>query len=173
MEAHEDLSLPYVDPFSARSKRKSEALKAEELSLKHHDAFVTFAEAVRKTQPFLRKATETELEGIFTRLTPAERRSYTEPKSTEKSEKKRVSDQVPAKPSIKAKSPVEEDFINDDDSDDVSLVSESDLDLGDEPVESHREHERKKKKKKEKKAKKESHASITSSAAGVKKFTWT
>lgn len=153
-----------MNPFTSRSKRRSDEIKAGEQSLKHHDAFVLFVESVRKTQPFLRKATEKELEGIFARLTPAERRVYTEFSSTFKAEKKKVSDassSKPAKPVKPAKSPVS-DFIEDEDSDDVSLVSESDLDLGDEP-------ERPPKEKKQKK--KEAH--VTSSSAGVKKFTWT
>jgi hypothetical protein len=132
--------------------------------VKHHDAFIHFVEAVRKNQPFLRKATEKELEGIFSRLSPAERRVYTEPSVTSKPEKKRVSEASSTKPVKAVKSSVD-DFIEDEDSDDVSLVSESDLDLGDEPERLPQAVT--------KKHKKEHHAKVSSSVAGVKKFTWT
>ena len=53
-------------------------MKDEQHRTKSHDEFTKFAASIRKNQPFLRKATEKELEGIFSRLSPAEKRRYSE-----------------------------------------------------------------------------------------------
>ena len=139
--------------------KKKEELKLESVKLRTHEAFKAFCDVVRRKQPFLRKATDSELEGMFLRMTPAERLKYTT--DNDKAEtKKRPSDEsrdsTPVKPDVKSKKEKKEkkekkvkkpkrdysfdnfidDRVIDDDfedysSDDVSLVSESANELND------------------------------------------
>ncbi len=122
----------------------------------------------------MRKASDKELEGIFSRLTPAERKQYSVVK--QETDSKRKSPEEPRKDKVtkkKASKPViEDDFINDDSEEsdyasgsDISLVSESDLEMVEE------EKQKTPKVKKEKKHKK-SRSSTSDGRVVVKKFTW-
>jgi hypothetical protein len=152
-------------------KQLAEAKPAQERA-KNPEAFSKFAEAVRKSQPFLRKASDMELEGIFSRLTPAERKQYSEVKTDDEPKRKRsLESKKEAKPSKKksvAKEAVKEDFINDESEEsdyasgsDISLVSESELE---------EEEESKVKKVSEKK---EQSPRMPEAKGPVKRFTWT
>jgi len=152
---------------------------------------------MRQKQPFLRKATDDELEGIFLRMTPAERLKYT--MEVDKSHsKKRPSDEsrtsTPSKPEEKPKKEKKEkkqkkvkrdysfdNFIDDrvidedyDDysSDDVSLVSESANELVDD-ISPESDAAKKDKKKKKKKSRESSPAEpIGETSSKVKHFKW-
>lgn len=162
VESHQDLNLPYIDPFTARARRISDAGKSELSRVKHSELFARFVETIRKKEPFLRKATEQELEGIFVRLTPAEKIKY-------------GSEEIVTKP-VKRRSVID-DFLADEleendgslSSDDVSLVSESDQLSDSSAVKVHKEkHKKAKKAKKEKKEKSVSKMDPSM----IKKFTW-
>lgn len=125
--------MPYVDPFAKRARRISDQEKSIISKTKNHEAFARFVEVIRKKEPFLRKATEKELEGIFVRLTPNEKIKYSESAISAPSIVKVRKSESPPKDK-------EEDFIS---SDDVSLVSESSNELVDLPV-MHKEKKEKK-----------------------------
>lgn len=141
---------------------------------------------MRKNQPFLRKATDGELEGIFVRLTPTEKKLYLEmgsPSEKPKTEKKQPSKSSREKPKQvrETKAKIIDDFINDEveessydtGSEDISLVSESELEEEPEEVEKVKK-AKKSKKDKQSSIPKESLAPQSSSAnTAVKKFTWT
>lgn len=145
---------------------------------KNQDAFEKFVDIIRKKEPFLRKATEQELQGIFVRLTPAERVKY----SVLEPVKPRKSEPTPTRKQ-KKREKVVDDFIADEaeeegfsddgfiSSDDVSLVSESANELVDEISEEplKKEKKSKKEKKEKKKAKKDKKAS---SGLEPKTFNW-
>lgn len=135
---------------------------------------------MRETQPFLRKASDAELEGIFSRMSVAERKKYSEvvkkvEPTTKKKEGKRVAEvtnEEPESKKIKSRTSSVNDFINDelDDSSyasgsDVSLVSESELEEEDDDAQPEPIQE-----KKEKKEKKRSKS--PTSLAPSKKFLW-
>lgn len=169
-DSHRELGLSYVDPHTMRSKRQNEEHSQRQERLRNRDSFLNFVEEIRKSQPFLRKATEDELEGIFARLSPAERKKYAEPvKSVGVPVKKRVaSDSSKLRDGKKKVKDSFGDFINDEESDqekkflsgesdDVSLVSESELEEPS-PTEN----------------KERTQTKVpTASSSGVKKFTWT
>ena len=179
VDSHQELNLPYVDPFTARSRRISKSGKQEQLKQKNHELFSKFCDVIRKKDAFLKKATDAELEGIFSRLSHSERLKYTNPDIPSPSPKKRPSD-VSMKSEKKAKKEkkekkvkkekrdtfiddeVEEEFDDFLSSDDVSLVSESENELMDEPEEEQ----------KPKKVKKEKRPSEPTVSA-PKKFAWT
>lgn len=175
IDSHQSLGIPYVDPFTLRGKKLEDEVRQEQDRLRNRVSFEKFAEEVRKTQPFLRKATEKELEGIFARLTPGERKKYAEPAPSPVAapSRKRIAS-VPSKGPRDAKKSREVlgDFINDEsdgergyqsgESDDVSLVSESELE---EPSPMH--------KKEKKQTIAPPNAKAAASSSGVKKFTWT
>jgi hypothetical protein len=178
-EAHEELHLPYVDPHTASLKRKDLEAVPEQTRSNHPEAFAAFVDAIRKNQPFLQKATEAELEGIFARLTPAERKQYTAPSAagvpaTSKKPKTSLKEEG-EKPKKKVKTTVSNDFINDEAeesdyeniSEDISLVSESELEA--EPEEQARPKKEKLVSKRKLSESKERHTGD----AAVKKFTWT
>ena len=119
------------------------------------------------------------MEGIFARLTPAERKQYSEPSPASVvglSKKTKTSPKEEGeKPKKKVKTPVANDFINDEAeesdyeniSEDISLVSESELEA---------EPEEQVKPKKEKSVSKRKLSESKQKDTGeslVKKFTWT
>jgi hypothetical protein len=177
VEAHEELHLAYTDPFTMRKKRAAEERKQISkpvIRVTDRDAVKQFCRAIRKQEGFFRKATDQELEGIYERLTPEERQKYLSKSNKSPSVK---SSPVAALPPKKSKLA---DFINDElvedhmsdlSSDDVSLVSESDVDLGDPelPVKAKKD----KKHKKEKKQKKSSPEQPAPSKPSLQKFAWT
>jgi hypothetical protein len=174
-----------VDPFTQRNQRAQNLKKEEDDATRNHDAFLRFVEITRKEQPFLRKVTDKELGGIFARLTPAEKRRYTEntlTKSTkrgsedvarskiEKQEKKKKRERE-MDDFIADEAEVEEDYISEN-SDDISLVSESDgdLEIANEDV-IPKSKSKKQKKEKKSKAEKQPPARPPPSE-GVRKFVW-
>jgi hypothetical protein len=177
--------------------KKKEDSKLESLKVRNHEAFKSFCDIMRQKQPFLRKATDDELEGIFLRMTPAERLKYTTEVDKSHS-KKRPSDEsrtsTPSKPEEKPKKEKKEkkqkkvkrdysfdNFIDDrvidedyDDysSDDVSLVSESANELVDD-ISPKSDAAKKDKKKKKKKSRESSPAEpIGETSSKVKHFKW-
>jgi len=152
---------------------------------------------MRRKQPFLKRATDQELEGMFLRMSPAERAKYTsEEQVPETKKKKRISEgsksssshhaatsSVPEKKAKKDKKKkrdlsldkfIDDRIIEDEDyysSDDVSLESESLDDIRDNDFSEDLHHD-KKKQKKEKKKKKSSSESILDTPSKVKLFKW-
>lgn len=189
IESHHDLNLPYTDPFTAKKRRISDALKQDLTRSAHKDQFRQFCEAIRKREGFLRKATENELQGIFERLTPAERQRYiasppAAPAIVKPAAVKEAAVVIPA-PKRKSIAKAMDDFINDDavddeehysddySSDDVSLVSETGAEL----VETNEDlglakRSKKDKKDKKKAAKKEKEAVTAATRVTIKNFTW-
>lgn len=178
--------------------KKKEELKLESVKVRNHDAFKTFCEIMRRKQPFLKKATDDELEGMFMRMTPAERLKYTtdrnntEPKKRPSDESRAVSsgdaESKPKKAKKEKKDKKEkklkrnysfDNFIDDrviddgyDDysSDDVSLVSESANELNDDL--SPRSDVVKKEKKKKKKSRETSPAEPAVTTPSKVHFKW-
>lgn len=186
IDAHRSLEIPYVDPFKAKSKLSAQELKDKHDREKDKVVFHRFVDSVRKTQPFLRKATEKELEGIFARLTPSEKRLYSEaasspdtsqkaPKLMKQSEAKKGKKESKSASSMKdfISDEIEEEEYLSDGSEDVSLVSESDGGFGLEKEDIIPERKKSKKEKHHKKAHEASFSSVPSTTAGIKKFTWT
>ena len=186
IDAHRSLEIPYVDPFTARSKRHAQELKDDHDREKERVVFQRFVESVRKTQPFFRKATEKELEGIFARLTPSEKRLYSEAASSPGANQKapKIMKGAEAKKGKKESKSVSDmkGFISDDieeeeyfsdGSEDVSLVSESDGGFESEKEDIVPKKKKSKKEKHHKKAHEASLSSVPSTTAGIKKFTWT
>lgn len=177
VESYQELNLPYTDPFTLKKKRISDSIKLETHRSINREQFINFCNAIRKREGFLRKATEQELQGIFERLTPAEKQKY----SSASPAPSPASKQVPAKEEHshafkrKSISRAMDNFINDEavedysdySSDDVSLVSESENEL----EEVNRDAKKPKKEKKAKKEKKEKKHKKEIPVL-VKKFAW-
>jgi hypothetical protein len=175
--------------------KKKEEVKLDSVKLKHREAFTNFCEVMRKKQPFLRKATDDELEGMFLRMTPAERLKYTLDDAKlggrkRPSDESRASSSVPSekapkkekkeKKEKKAKRDysfdnfiddrvVDEDY-EDYSSDDVSLVSESANELVDD-LSPRSENKSKRKEKKQKKIRVEE-STVLDTPSKVKHFKW-
>jgi hypothetical protein len=196
-ESFDALNIPYIDPFKLREMKKKEDVKLDSLKLKNREAFSTFCEVMRNKQPFLKKATDDELEGMFLRMTPAERLKYikddTKPEGRKRpSDESRVSSSVasekqPKKDKKQKKEKkvkrdysfdnfiddrVVEDDYDDYSSDDVSLVSESENELVDEITPRSQEKDEKKKKKKNKKKSREEESSVVDTPSKIKHFKW-
>jgi hypothetical protein len=171
---------------SADENLKGSSSMIARLGDKH--VFPAFAASVRKNQAFLRKATDDELWGIYERLTPTEKQLYSEmiepskktkkDRTATKEKKERKEKKVKSKPSKETPPKPLDDFINDEPeeseyetgSEDISLVSESELDEPKEPVV-----KVKKDKKKSKRQKTEATDTLPHTAkpsTPLKKFTW-
>ena len=174
-------------------------MKLETLKNRNQDAFKTFCEVMRAKQPFLKKATDDELEGIFLRMTPSERLKYvsenalsgtkkrpseesrasnadstrTEKKSDKKEKKEKKQKKLKREYSF-------DNFIDDrviDDeydnasSDDVSLVSESATELLDD-IPDDVDSKKKDKKKKKKSHKETVSVRVPDTPSKVQHFKW-